>query len=174
MVRHYLIWIVAMAASPMLISCQSTGEVKPTMTTTALTLEITSGAAFNLKQDELNVTARLTNVSVQPLQINRRLGISRFDRGGELSFEIRDASGQAVPFSARVNIGTPGDEHFGAIRPGEAVERSISLSKYFPVLATGSYTLVATYKNEYQSSDEGNPTWKGTVVSPSATFEIAP
>ena len=123
---------------------------------------------------DLEARVELTNRAGAPKVLNTRLGVSAPERGGELHFEISDASGKEIPFSARVNIGTPDDTYFALVTSQNSVARSVKLTNYFPLSVPGTYLVRAIYANSYDAQIGDRAAWKGRAESPAATLHILP
>ena len=96
------------------------------------------------------------------------------DNDGEVSFQIRQASGRHYFFSGFITPRALKDRDFVVLQPGESAEKELDLADYYAVKEAGSYTISGTYKNDHDWSKDGLTAWKGRVHSPAIELLIEP
>ncbi len=160
-------------APPHLSAANNTSQGKDTNMNTELELKLILPESVRAGAD-LEARVEIINRSGSSKVLNTRLGVSAAQRGGELHFEICDASGKEIPFSARVNIGTPEPTDFAVVAPQASFARSVKLTNYFPLGVPGSYHIRAIYTNSYEGQLGDQAAWKGRAESPIASLQIEP
>lgn len=120
-------------------------------------------------------TVVLTNEGSSLLLVNARLLLvpeGGPEEHGEINFSIEGPPESFSMKTFRVNSGRPKPENFVKLMPGESLVRSYDLGKYFHYEDPGSYKIIATYRNVTDINVGGTNSWKGSLVSNAAQFEI--
>ena len=137
-----------------------------------LTLEISVAHASFQRGKKITVEATLHNKGDRPVTVNSRLAANGSGFPGELFFAIMGPSGKKVPFSSRVNIGTPSARDFDTLPPGESVTKKHILQDYYKLPRPGNYSVKATYTNKWPGEDGAQKAWLGTLHSNEIEFQI--
>jgi hypothetical protein len=82
----------------------------------------------------------------------------------EVVFTVVGPSGKPLRFGAKIRIGHPRPEHFRTLAPGESVETTCRLDRYFSLTEPGRYSVSAAYAST-QDPGDGRTAWKGRVSS---------
>jgi hypothetical protein len=145
----------------------------PNMTeaTANLSLEIYADQREYSVSEEIMVSAYLFNFGDDSTTVNSRLAPGQWDGPGEVAFRVAGPSGQAVPFSARVNLGRPNpDEDFSVVVPWNCVGRRYELRTYFRLDEPGRYELTAHYRNRW--SGPRDRAWTGNLTSSAVEIHL--
>ncbi len=114
----------------------------------------------------------LFNYLDDPLVFNSRFGVNLEGAVGEVFFKIVGPDGEALPFSARVNMGSPMMEDFSFVQPNACVGSAIHLERYFNFEQAGVYTIEAFYNNSFEQDLHGETAWTGSLKSNALQLEI--
>jgi hypothetical protein len=96
------------------------------------------------------ITVSIRNSSSRTITVNRRMAVNDINAPAaarDIAFDIRAASGKAVPFRWDVKIGPPESGDFGQLGPGRTEAATVDLADQFFLDQPGSYTVTAIYEN---------------------------
>lgn len=116
----------------------------------------------------------LRNRSNQPLTVNGRLLLNKPfapESMRDISFTINGPPDYFSLVRFNINAGPAEANHFVEIKPGEALERTYTLTKYYSLHEPGIYKIKATYLNTTAHDVLGRQAWIGRVDSPWVTLE---
>jgi hypothetical protein len=121
-------------------------------------------------------TFTLRNSGAEPALVNARLGINSPyvpAQFRDLTVNVVAPSGDPLAFVARVNMGSPADQDFKLLQPGESVHGTFAINDFFELEQPGAYQVQATYHNQSEPSHvNGHAVWKGELKSNPATITI--
>jgi hypothetical protein len=136
--------------------------------------------SLSLEKERLHVKALaivkvvLHNVSDQPLTVNGRMLLNHSSAPEpmrDISFDIVGPPGYFSLTVFHINAGRPGPEHFVELKPGESLERTYKLTKYYSLHSPGKYSVQVTYLNVTPHYAFGRRAWTGSVSSDWVTLE---
>ena|SRR5258707_397868 len=116
----------------------------------------------------------LRNKGSQPLTVNGRLLLNKPfvpESMRDISFEIVGPPGYFSLIRFSKNVGPPETYHFVELKPGETLERTYILTKFYSMHEPGTYKIKATYLNTTGHNAFGRQAWIGKVDSPWVTLE---
>ncbi len=114
------------------------------------TIEVSLEAAESTVRlgEPINLTVRLTNVGSDPVTVAKP-----FFSPNLVFFQVTDSEGNALLFNgpyAKLRPFT--EDNFADLEPEDSVEQSFDLAELYEIVETGSFTVIAKYKN----SDDGS------------------
>lgn len=112
---------------------------------------------------------RIGNPTAGTVQINSRMVINHPGGPGELLLDLDGPPGYVNRAGFRVNVGSLDDGSFTRLEPGQSLEWSWPLERYWSIDMAGEYVLSATYHNETSRAPDGRPVLVGRI-SASTTF----
>jgi len=118
----------------------------------------------------------LKNSGEEPLLVNSRLAINKSfapEPFREVYLILTNPSGEAVEFSAKINVGEPQSKDFRDLAPGETVDRAFELDLFYALEQPGEYSIQAVYSNQSDPVD-GRRAWKGKLESNQVSFVLEP
>jgi hypothetical protein len=142
---------------------ESTGDQLPlTFEVQVLPVEAPVGSVTHLK-------ARIGNPTTRTVQINSRMIINHPGAPGELLLDLDGPPGYVNSAGFRVNVGPLDDGSVTLLQPGQSMEWSWPLERYWSIDTPGEYVLKATYHNETSRAPDGRRVLVGQI-SASTTF----
>jgi hypothetical protein len=171
-----IVWVFLFAVNFTLGSCNlHLGEMgEAEMNKLSLTLSL-SKSTYQLGED-IHASIRLKNIGSEDVVVNKRMALNFFAAPEELrdiTFIITGATGETIPFSARVYVRpiTPND--FIVLAPGESIDSSYNIGKMYDLKKSGSFIIYAVYQNVINTGNNAKA-WKGELTSNSERLEIIP
>ena len=126
--------------------------------------------------EPINSLVRLRNAGSEAVKVNGRLAINTPyapEEMRDIAFAVSDPSGAVVDFQLKVNVGAPADNEFKTLQPGEVIEQSYNLARYYDLKRPGTYSVQAAYQNQSEPGmPPGTSVWKGEVKSAEARFAV--
>jgi hypothetical protein len=126
--------------------------------------------------EEVTITVALVNRDSVPVLVNQRLLPA--PEGGpkalsEINLEVQGPPGYVNRKAVHVNSGRARPEDFAELAPGQAVERSLPLTRFHSLQVAGEYGVRATYANVEAPDRFGGQAWTGELTSDWAAIRRA-
>jgi hypothetical protein len=111
---------------------------------------------------------RIGNPTVETVRINSRMVINHPGAPGELLLDLDGPPGYINRAGFHVHVGPPDANSFTRLEPGQSLERSWPLERYWSIDLPGEYVLSVTYHNETSRAPDGRPVLAGRISASTA------
>ncbi len=120
----------------------------------------------------IQVGILLSNQSMEPILINKRMRFNEFPRDGEIAFVIEGPQQKPYHLIRAISPRELQDSHLQVLNAGETMEQQADLTDLYGLRKKGHYKVQVLYYNHARLNKNGQSVWSGDIASEISEFDV--